>query len=93
MAVIPIALEALQSPSQEQARNWCAHCGNVESVREIVEQIAKGLQAFHRKEMLHQDLRPANVMIDKSGTVRHALYNVTPRGHAAEVLDLVRNMR
>src|SRR5580698_6606873 len=24
MAVIPIALEALQSPSQEQARDWCA---------------------------------------------------------------------
>lgn len=24
MAVIPIALEALQSPSQEQARNWCS---------------------------------------------------------------------
>src|SRR5580698_4100274 len=24
MAVIPIALEALQSPSQEQARHWCA---------------------------------------------------------------------
>ncbi len=43
---------------------------DLESVREIVEQIAKGLRAFHRLEMLHQDLRPANVIIDKSGTVR-----------------------
>ena len=34
------------------------------TVRGIVEQIAKGLQAFHRLEMLHQDLRPENVMID-----------------------------
>jgi serine/threonine protein phosphatase PrpC len=42
----------------------------LETVRNIVEQIARGLQAFHRMEMLHQDLRPANVMIDKTGTVK-----------------------
>jgi serine/threonine protein phosphatase PrpC/predicted Ser/Thr protein kinase len=40
------------------------------TVRGIVEQIARGLQAFHRMEMLHQDLRPANIMIDKTGTVK-----------------------
>jgi len=28
-------------------------------------------------------------VIDKAGTLRHALYDVTPRGHAAEVLRLV----
>jgi serine/threonine protein kinase len=38
---------------------------DLETVRGIVEQIAKGLRAFHRKEMLHQDLRPDNIMIDK----------------------------
>jgi serine/threonine protein phosphatase PrpC len=43
---------------------------DVETVRRIVEQIAKGLQAFHRLEMLHQDLRPDNIMIDKTGTVK-----------------------
>jgi serine/threonine protein phosphatase PrpC len=42
----------------------------VEAVRGIVEQIARGLQAFHRLEMLHQDLRPENVMIDRTGTVK-----------------------
>ena len=43
---------------------------DLETVRKIVEQIAKGLQAFHRLEMLHQDLRPDNIMIDKTGTVK-----------------------
>ena len=43
---------------------------DLETVRKIVEQIAKGLRAFHRKEMLHQDLRPDNIMIDKTGTVK-----------------------
>ena len=42
----------------------------LETVRGIVEQIAKGLQAFHRLEMLHQDLRPENVMIDRTGTAK-----------------------
>ncbi len=43
---------------------------DLETVREIVEQIAKGLRAFHRLEMLHQDLRPENIMIDSTGTVK-----------------------
>lgn len=43
---------------------------NIETVRGIVEQIAKGLRAFHRMEMLHQDLRPNNIMIDSTGTVK-----------------------
>jgi serine/threonine protein phosphatase PrpC/aminoglycoside phosphotransferase len=43
---------------------------DLETVRNIAEQIAKGLQAFHRLEMLHQDLRPQNIMIDRSGTVK-----------------------
>jgi serine/threonine protein kinase len=43
---------------------------DIETIRGIVEQIARGLQAFHRMEMLHQDLRPANIMIDRTGTVK-----------------------
>lgn len=43
---------------------------DLEIVRSIIEQIAKGLHAFHRQEMLHQDLRPNNIMIDSTGTVK-----------------------
>lgn len=41
----------------------------VETVRGIIEQVAKGLQALHRAEILHQDLRPENIMISSAGTV------------------------
>jgi len=40
------------------------------TVRGLLEQIAKGLQAFHRLEMVHQDLKPDNIMIDTTGTVK-----------------------
>jgi serine/threonine protein kinase/serine/threonine protein phosphatase PrpC len=42
----------------------------LETVRQIVEQLARGLLAFHRQDMLHQDLRPENVMIDRAGTAK-----------------------
>jgi peroxiredoxin Q/BCP len=32
-------------------------------------------------------------IIDKRGTVRHALYEVTPKGHVAEILSLVKTLR
>ena len=40
------------------------------TVRNIVEQIAKGLRAFHRKEVIHRDLKPENILIDHHAMVR-----------------------
>ena len=42
---------------------------NLERVRDIAEQVVKGLRALHRQEMIHQDLRPENIMLDEQGTV------------------------
>ncbi len=39
-------------------------------VRNIIEQVAQGLRGFHRLEMLHQDLKPENLMIDEHDTVK-----------------------
>lgn len=39
-------------------------------VRSIIEQVAKGLRAFHKLEMIYQDVKPDNVMIDHTGTVK-----------------------
>ncbi|GFM27416.1 bifunctional protein-serine/threonine kinase/phosphatase [Novosphingobium sp. PY1] len=40
------------------------------AIRSIVKQVASGLQALHRLEILHRDLRPANVIVDSEGTAR-----------------------
>lgn len=67
-------------------------------VRDIVGQIARGLQAFHRMEMLHQDLRPENILIDAAGTVKiidfgavhvAGLAENAPRGAASDILGTV----
>lgn len=42
----------------------------IDEVRNITEQIAKGLNSFHKQEMIHQDLRPENIMIDKTNTIK-----------------------
>jgi len=38
-------------------------------------------------------IQRSTFIIDKHGVLRHALYGVGPRGHAAEVLGLIRNMK
>ncbi len=43
---------------------------DLQTVRNIVEQIAKGLRAFHRKDIIHRDLKPENIMIDGHGLVK-----------------------
>lgn len=62
------------------------------TVRAIVEQIARGLQAFHRLEMLHQDLRPDNVMIDATGTVKIVDFGSTRVAGIVETASLVQNL-
>jgi serine/threonine protein phosphatase PrpC len=57
---------------------------DLETVRGIVEQIARGLRAFHRKEMLHQDIRPDNIMIDKTGTAKIIDFGSTKIAGVAE---------
>lgn len=42
----------------------------LEDVAAIIEHVAQGLQAFHRQEILHQDLQPHNILIDAAGTAR-----------------------
>lgn len=42
---------------------------NVADAVELVEQIVKGARAFHRKDTLHQDLKPDNVVVGTKGAV------------------------
>lgn len=43
---------------------------DLKTVRELVPQIVAGLRAFHRLDMLHQDLKPGNLMITHDGVLK-----------------------
>lgn len=58
---------------------------SLDEVRRIVEQIGNGLQAMHRKEMIHQDIRPDNILLDKSGTVKILDFGSTRVAGVAEL--------
>jgi len=62
----------------------------LDAVRSIVEQIARGLRAFHRLEMLHQDLRPDNVMLDQHGVVKLIDFGAVHVAGLAEMTNLER---
>jgi serine/threonine protein phosphatase PrpC/tRNA A-37 threonylcarbamoyl transferase component Bud32 len=50
---------------------WLKHTPKpeLETVCAIAEQVMRGLDAFHRRDMVHQDIRPENIMIDTNGSV------------------------
>jgi len=56
------------------------------AVRDIVDQVALGLQAFHRQEMVHQDLRPKNIMLDESGVVKIIDFGSTKVAGISEIV-------
>jgi len=62
----------------------------LEEIRLIIEQIAKGLQAFHRQEMIHQDIRPENILIDKNGMVKIIDFGSTRVEGIEEINSLIK---
>ncbi|WP_102223058.1 bifunctional protein-serine/threonine kinase/phosphatase [Acidimangrovimonas sediminis] len=53
-------------------RQWMTdHPGaDPDAVRDLCGQIATGLRALHRRGVVHQDIRPENIMIDTNGAAK-----------------------
>ncbi len=58
---------------------------HINTAREYLQQIADGLRAFHRLEMVHQDLKPDNILIDKNGTLKIIDFGSTRVAGASEI--------
>lgn len=58
-------------------------------------EVCRKYEVLHEKEVEgkpKQCIARSTFIIDKRGMVRHALYSVNPRGHAHEVLHLIKGM-
>ncbi len=58
-------------------------------VRGTVDQIARGLRCMHRMEMIHQDLKPDNILIDKNNTLVIIDFGSTKVAGLAEVQSVL----
>lgn len=58
-------------------------------VRATVDQIARGLRCMHRMEMIHQDLKPDNILIDKNNTLILIDFGSTKVAGLAEVQSIL----
>lgn len=43
---------------------------DLHTLRQLVPQIISGLRAFHRLDMLHQDLKPGNILVTEAGSAK-----------------------
>ncbi len=58
---------------------------DLSQVREIIPQAISGIRAFHRLDMLHQDLKPGNIMITNDGVVKIVDFGSTKIAGIADI--------
>jgi thioredoxin-dependent peroxiredoxin len=71
------------------------HGISVELLADTEGEVCRSYDVLDHKEMEGKrktGILRSTFVIDRDGVVRHALYGVAPRGHAAEVLNLLKGM-
>ncbi len=58
-------------------------------MRGTVTQITKGLRAMHRMEMIHQDLKPDNIILDQNNTLKIIDFGSTKIAGLAEIQSIL----
>jgi serine/threonine protein kinase len=82
------AVEYIQGQTLQQ---WMFDHPNatVMQMRENMTQLAKGLRCMHRMEMIHQDLKPDNIIIDKNNTLIIIDFGSTKVSGLAEITSVI----
>ena len=68
---------------------------SIELVADVDGEACGAYGVMQKKEVNGQErmgIQRSTFIIDKDGIIRHAIYGVTPKGHAREVLELVRQL-
>ncbi|MEO7403703.1 MAG: peroxiredoxin [Burkholderiales bacterium] len=71
------------------------HGISITLLADVEREVCRRYGVMHEREVggqIKECVHRATFVIDKSGVLRHALYGVNPRGHAREVLELVRQL-
>ena len=68
----------------------------VQLLADVDGEVCNNYGVLHEKELEGRKkvcVLRSTFIIDKDGVLRHALYGVSPRGHAAQVLELIKGTR
>lgn len=69
-------LRAFGSFNEELSRNW-------------VQQILTGLAFLHEKDIIHRDIKGANILIDNKATAKISDFGISKRTEGGEYLRLL----
>lgn len=62
--------ELVEGQTLEQWISTHNQPSHIQQTIDIVDQISKGVRAFHRREVIHQDLKPGNIMINDERQIK-----------------------
>ncbi len=66
---------------------------HINKTRDFLRQIAQGLRAFHRLEMIHQDLKPANILLDNQEVLKIIDFGSTRISGTSEITSSYDNQQ
>ncbi len=77
-----IAMEFVEGQSLGQLLKTCAPLRSAQALP-VVEQVALALHAAHENDLVHRDVKPANILIDKQGIAKLTDFGITKfRAHS-----------
>merc|ERR1712137_1451727 len=64
--------------SHGQLDQWVRnHSPDATSIRRVIQQVCMAIQHLHRNGVVHNDIKPANILIEASGSARLADFDVS----------------
>jgi mitogen-activated protein kinase kinase kinase len=55
-------------------------------VKTFLRQILRGLEYLHEKDVIHRDIKGANILVDNKGTVKISDFGISKKGGAGKCL-------
>ncbi|MDR0499879.1 MAG: serine/threonine protein kinase [Coriobacteriales bacterium] len=77
-----IIMENVDGPNLAELMSTCAKLLDLDTIAAILSAVAHALEYAHENQVLHLDIKPANILIDHSGNVKVTDFGLAELSHA-----------